>query len=156
MPVLVLWLNIDFSVLAEAALNLGSCPLPCVKQMPRSGAEQQWLALPPALVLPGGLGKGARPALPIYTAVKAESECSVLGGKGGDMHTFHSSWSKTQDSQAKEYKKRISNILINLQQSRTNTTASVGLERPGQGVSTRQTSVTTQIPCTALVQQPSN
>lgn len=132
-------------------------PIPRVKQMPKSGAEQQWLALPPALVLPGGLGKGARPALPIYTALKAESKCSVLGGKGEDVHTLHSSWSKAQDSQAKEYKKRFCNILINLPRSQTNTsTASVGLERPGQGVSTIQASVTTQIPCTPLVQQPNN
>lgn len=57
MPLLVLWLNIDFSIQAEAALNLGSCPIPWAKQMPWSGVEQQWLALPPALLLPGGRGR---------------------------------------------------------------------------------------------------
>lgn len=146
-----------FLIHAEAALNLGSCPQPPCKT---DALVWSWTAvagLAPALVLPGEVVKGACPVMPIYTAGKVQSECSVLGGRGEDIYALHTSWSKAQDSRAKHYKKRLCNILINLLQSWTNTsTASVGLQRPGWGVNTIQASVTTQIPCTLLVQQLSN
>lgn len=154
MPLLVLWLNIDFSIQAEAALNLGSCPHPLCKTDPRVWSWTAVAGLAPCPRAAWRAGEGS-------TSSSANSHSSegtvraVLGGRD-DMHTLHTSWSKAQDSQAKEYKKRLCNILINLPWSCTNTTASAGLQRPGQGFSTIQAPVTTQIPCTLLVQQPSN
>lgn len=150
MPLLVLWQNIDFSIQAEAALNLGSCPHPLCTA---DAVVWSWTAvagLAPCPPAAWRVGKGAHPALPIYAAV--QSKCSVSGGRGEYILTLHTSWSK-RDSWAKEYRKKLCNILINLQRSQTNTsTASAGLQRPGQGVSTIQAPVSTQIPCTLLVQ----
>lgn len=105
MPLLVLWLNIDFSIQAEAALNLGSCPHPPCKA---DALVWSWTAVTGLAPCPPAAwrgGEGSTSSSANLRSSEGTRRVLSLRRTREDTLTLHISWSKAQDSRAEEYKK---------------------------------------------------
>lgn len=117
MPLLVLWLNIDFSIGAEAILNPGSCPqTPCkTAALSWSRAEPAGAASQPRAAWRGAVG--AHPLGDTHTEMK-------LGPRNRRTHTLPSrerrrKQSKSAQEEILQYPYKPARVLSNCRNCKT-------------------------------------
>lgn len=155
MPLLVLWLNIDLSVGAEAVLNFSSCPQTPCKIV---ALVWSWTAVAGVASCPRAAWRGWGEHVQLCEFMQQWS-CSLSTQSEKEEEKTCTPTGATHKTAEQKHTKRDSAIYLStcngpeqLYELQSTSTASAGLQRRRQGVKTIQTPITMQTPCTPSVQ----